>query len=619
MIKISKTCFTVIFFLSLFVTDLLPVNAYVSVDGYYKKNGTYVQPYVRSEPNGLKSDNYGYKPSQGLYNDSYGTKGTAWDTPTYITDPNYYTGLNLYNTKQAPSYTPLPTYTAPTYTTPSYTPPTFKLPTYTAPTYTAPILKVPTYTLPTYNTPTYTPFVAPTATPKTSNIPYIPIPFVAPSQNSKINEPSKSYPPSKGQIVSDACDGIPTDQYPDLFTRGLELTSQCTQQICLNGCKVNGVLLDEITFNNMLKKCSQEGPEKAEKEILSICSKIQQSKTTSSIKSCSSFGSGSYLWTDNNCYCSTGYSWNSSRTQCVPVASCEDGILRNNQCLTPTQDCELAYGKNIAGVKATNGGSTCSCNQGYYWNNTKKTCDLSMLSGDEIIALEKSSTGKIDIKTINKFKGKILTEKINSQVVYWYVNPIDSKRYILNSSSNLLTIISKTALSANTSMMTKVLKSPKTFSGRFVIDFQAGRHYYINPNDQKMYDVAPKSTDGHNRDQYDLGFQTIKTLSVAIDTQEIRKINVGDSNINVSNVPTKGSTVSIKQSSLSCNADSVLNPEINKCITKLSLDLVCQKEHGSFGIFDGTFTKGKANCSCIPKYSFNPNNTEKICVTSWMY
>jgi hypothetical protein len=75
-------------------------EAYVSVKGYYRSNGTYVAPHVRSNPNGLKYDNYGYKPSQGLYNPSYGTKGTTWDTPTYITDPNYYTGKSLYDNKQ---------------------------------------------------------------------------------------------------------------------------------------------------------------------------------------------------------------------------------------------------------------------------------------------------------------------------------------------------------------------------------------------------------------------------------------------------------------------------------------------------------------------------------------
>ncbi len=73
-----------------------PLYAYVSVKGYYKSNGTYVAPHVRSSPNGLKSDNYSYTPSQGAYNKTYGTRGAEWDTPTYITDPSYYQGKSLY-------------------------------------------------------------------------------------------------------------------------------------------------------------------------------------------------------------------------------------------------------------------------------------------------------------------------------------------------------------------------------------------------------------------------------------------------------------------------------------------------------------------------------------------
>ncbi len=47
-----------------------PAYAYVTVDGYYKSNGTYVNSYVRSEPNAFKYDNYGYSGGD-LYNDSY--------------------------------------------------------------------------------------------------------------------------------------------------------------------------------------------------------------------------------------------------------------------------------------------------------------------------------------------------------------------------------------------------------------------------------------------------------------------------------------------------------------------------------------------------------------------
>ena len=33
----------------------------VSVNGYYRKDGTYVQPYHRSSPNETVRDNYSYK------------------------------------------------------------------------------------------------------------------------------------------------------------------------------------------------------------------------------------------------------------------------------------------------------------------------------------------------------------------------------------------------------------------------------------------------------------------------------------------------------------------------------------------------------------------------------
>lgn len=88
-------------------------DAYVSVKGYYKKDGTYVAPYVRSNPNGLKSDNYGYTGGE-VYNSSYGTKGATWDTPTTITDPDYYEGKNYYETKTTPmSFTPVKSDTPP--------------------------------------------------------------------------------------------------------------------------------------------------------------------------------------------------------------------------------------------------------------------------------------------------------------------------------------------------------------------------------------------------------------------------------------------------------------------------------------------------------------------------
>lgn len=81
--------------LTIFITTVSVADAYVSVKGFTNKNGTYVPPSIRSKPNGLKSDNYGYKGGE-IYNKTYGTKGAYWDTPTYITDPNYNIGKNMY-------------------------------------------------------------------------------------------------------------------------------------------------------------------------------------------------------------------------------------------------------------------------------------------------------------------------------------------------------------------------------------------------------------------------------------------------------------------------------------------------------------------------------------------
>lgn len=58
----------------------------VWVDGYTKKNGTYVPGHYRSEPNAYKWDNKSYTPSQPAYNESYSkpTKnyGSDWYTPS---------------------------------------------------------------------------------------------------------------------------------------------------------------------------------------------------------------------------------------------------------------------------------------------------------------------------------------------------------------------------------------------------------------------------------------------------------------------------------------------------------------------------------------------------------
>lgn len=74
----------------------LPVFA-GQVKGYVRKDGTYVAPHMRSNPNSTKLDNYG---TQGNVNPYTGRQGSANPYP------------NPYNVQpsQPPLYTPQPRY-----------------------------------------------------------------------------------------------------------------------------------------------------------------------------------------------------------------------------------------------------------------------------------------------------------------------------------------------------------------------------------------------------------------------------------------------------------------------------------------------------------------------------
>lgn len=84
--------------LSVFVSPSF-TQAAVWVNGYTRSDGTYVSGHYRSEPNGLKYDNYSWSPGDDLYNNSYYSSGyeSDWYTPSYTWDEDYYSGYN-YNT-----------------------------------------------------------------------------------------------------------------------------------------------------------------------------------------------------------------------------------------------------------------------------------------------------------------------------------------------------------------------------------------------------------------------------------------------------------------------------------------------------------------------------------------
>lgn len=59
----------------------------VQVRGYTRKDGTYVQPYVRSSPDSYKSNNYGnktYEERQGGYSNPYTRDSDRDGVPNYL-------------------------------------------------------------------------------------------------------------------------------------------------------------------------------------------------------------------------------------------------------------------------------------------------------------------------------------------------------------------------------------------------------------------------------------------------------------------------------------------------------------------------------------------------------
>jgi hypothetical protein len=91
--------------IALLVAMPFSADAQVSVKGYYRSNGTYVQPHVRSAPNNTTADNWSTK---GNINPYTGEKGTTNPPPPrYLPMPQPYVPI-----MQAP----------PSLNTPSYIP-----------------------------------------------------------------------------------------------------------------------------------------------------------------------------------------------------------------------------------------------------------------------------------------------------------------------------------------------------------------------------------------------------------------------------------------------------------------------------------------------------------------
>src|SRR6185437_11450704 len=70
---------------------LVPVASYAGqhVNGYYRSNGTYVQPYTRSAPDSTVRNNYSFQGNTNPYTGSTGTNRYSHDqTSPHFTGPS---------------------------------------------------------------------------------------------------------------------------------------------------------------------------------------------------------------------------------------------------------------------------------------------------------------------------------------------------------------------------------------------------------------------------------------------------------------------------------------------------------------------------------------------------
>lgn len=63
------------------------VYADTYVNGYYRKDGTYVQPHYRSSPDSSYNNNWSVKPNINPYTGQQGTRSPTWNDQNPYSNP----------------------------------------------------------------------------------------------------------------------------------------------------------------------------------------------------------------------------------------------------------------------------------------------------------------------------------------------------------------------------------------------------------------------------------------------------------------------------------------------------------------------------------------------------
>lgn len=82
----KKLILTILFALTSYTTAF----ADTYVNGYYRKDGTYVKPHYRSSPNNTKTDNWSTKGNVNPYTGKVGTKSPSYNNSYYYRKKDNY-------------------------------------------------------------------------------------------------------------------------------------------------------------------------------------------------------------------------------------------------------------------------------------------------------------------------------------------------------------------------------------------------------------------------------------------------------------------------------------------------------------------------------------------------
>ncbi|MDD2785931.1 MAG: hypothetical protein PHS79_03495 [Patescibacteria group bacterium] len=197
--------------------------------------------------------------------------------------------------------------------------------------------------------------------------------------------------------------------------------------------------------------------------------------------------------------------------------------MSNNQCITYTNDCINSFGLNVYGTNGNNNNSSCYCNTGYQWDDTKTSCILiptnqqtetadseqaAYITGNEA-ATSQFASGlydplKNDLALTRKLAGSILLQ-VQSHGEAWYVNPLTNNRsymkdgdvayQIMRSFGQGITDVDLSKISsANTTDEIKTASNvcssnslANRMKGKILLQVQQhGEAYYVYPKNCRM-------------------------------------------------------------------------------------------------------------------------------------